>query len=109
MYKHGLTRATSSLATWVSMKADPLFYLKWFKGLSDDLGENTFFSQFLSFIQKSMLRPDRNARVECKDVEEFLERCLGNKNSSYWLLDENLTEKYSLSRRSTESSSWSQD
>lgn len=84
--------------------------LKWFADLSKDLGENTFFPQFLSFIQNSMLHPDRNARVECKDVEKFLERCLENPvNSPYWVFDGKLTEVYSCSRRTTELSSWSQE
>ncbi|EHK45471.1 hypothetical protein TRIATDRAFT_318965 [Trichoderma atroviride IMI 206040] len=82
---------------------------EWFTDLTRGFGENTFFSQFLSFIQNSMLHPDRNTRVDAKEVEQFLERCLGNNENSYWLYDGKLTEKYSLSRSSTNSSSWSRD
>ncbi|KAH8127647.1 hypothetical protein FP744_10008332 [Trichoderma asperellum] len=84
---------------------------EWFANLGEDLGKDTFFPQFLGFIQNSMLHPDRNARVECKEVEEFLKRCLDEHdvNSPYWLFDGKLTEVYNCSRRTTELSSWSQE
>jgi hypothetical protein len=109
MYKHELNRAT----TWslpMFLQRLTLTFFKWFAHMSEGLGEDTFFPQFLSFIQNFMLHPDRKKRVDCKDVELFLERCLGNDvESSYWLFDGKLTEKYSLSRSSTNSSSWSSD
>lgn len=84
--------------------------LKWFANLDEDLSKDTFFSQFFSFIQDSMLHPDRNARVEYKDVEKFLERCLENHaDSSFWFLDGKLTEKYSYGQRTTGLSTWSQE
>ncbi|PTB36715.1 hypothetical protein M441DRAFT_150256 [Trichoderma asperellum CBS 433.97] len=83
---------------------------KWFANLDEDLSKDTFFSQFFSFIQDSMLHPDRNARVEYKDVEKFLERCLENHaDSSFWFLDGKLTEKYSYGQRTTGLSTWSQE
>ncbi|KAL7892659.1 hypothetical protein HDV64DRAFT_166552 [Trichoderma sp. TUCIM 5745] len=83
---------------------------QWFAHLGEGLGKDTFFPQFLSFIQNSMLHPDRDARVDCKKVEQFLEKCLrNNPDSSYWLFDGRLMERYSRSRSSTNSSSWSRD
>ncbi|KAL7808601.1 kinase-like protein [Trichoderma gracile] len=48
---------------------------EWFTVLIKDLGPdmaNTFFPEFLRFIQNSMLDPDRKHRADCKTVESFL-------------------------------------
>lgn len=63
-------------------------FVKWFTDLVKDLGPemaNTFFPEFLRFIQKKMLHPDRMRRTECKTAEDFLEECLKHPpESSYW-------------------------
>ncbi|OPB41106.1 Cyclin C-dependent kinase CDK8 [Trichoderma guizhouense] len=49
----------------------------WFTELINELGQNmddTFFPEFLRFIRKHMLQPDRNRRADCIQVEAFLER-----------------------------------
>ncbi|KAL6689731.1 kinase-like domain-containing protein [Trichoderma pleuroticola] len=60
----------------------------WFTELINDLGpnmEDTFFPEFLGFIQKDMLQPDRNRRADCKQVENFLENLRGKPaDSPYW-------------------------
>lgn len=53
------------------------YHLKWFTELINELGQNmddTFFPEFLRFIRKHMLQPDRNRRADCIQVEAFLER-----------------------------------
>lgn len=53
------------------------YHLKWFTELINELGQNmedTFFPEFLRFIQKQMLQPDRSRRADCLEVEAFLER-----------------------------------
>ncbi|KAL6906593.1 kinase-like protein [Trichoderma evansii] len=82
---------------------------KWFAELTKGMGANTFYPQFLNFIQKSMLNPDRKARVECKDVERFLGKCLKNHaDSSYWAFKGIVTDQYNCTPRTTGMSSWSQ-
>lgn len=60
----------------------------WFTELINDLGPNmddTFFPEFLGFIQKYMLQPDRSRRADCKQVETFLENLRGKPaDSPYW-------------------------
>ncbi|KAL6859299.1 kinase-like protein [Trichoderma novae-zelandiae] len=61
---------------------------EWFTGLIRNLGPdtgNTFFPDFLRFIQYSMLDPDRKHRADCKTVESFLGRLLTiPPESPYW-------------------------
>ncbi|EHK19916.1 uncharacterized protein TRIVIDRAFT_47121 [Trichoderma virens Gv29-8] len=62
---------------------------EWFKALIAYLGPEmagTFFPEFLRFIQKWMLQPERNKRAQCSEVEMFLKKCLDNNqpDSSYW-------------------------
>ncbi|PTB65182.1 kinase-like protein [Trichoderma citrinoviride] len=60
----------------------------WFTVLIKDLGPdmaNSFFPDFLRFIQNSMLDPDRKRRADCKMVESFLNRLLTiPPDDSYW-------------------------
>ncbi|KAL7783243.1 kinase-like domain-containing protein [Trichoderma ceciliae] len=83
---------------------------EWFTGLIEHLGPgtlNTFFPQFLRFIQLSMLHPDRDARAECQKVEDFLERCLKNTaHSSFWRFNGTVLDQNSYSRSTTENSTW---
>lgn len=47
--------------------------------------DDTFFPEFLNYIQKHMLQPDRGRRADCKQVEAFLERLKGKPvESPYW-------------------------
>ncbi|KAL6786689.1 kinase-like domain-containing protein [Trichoderma sp. SZMC 28012] len=58
----------------------------WFTELIHELGpdmDDTFFPEFLRYIQKHMLQPDRNRRVGCEQVEAFLAR-LKRKPTEYW-------------------------
>ncbi|QYT03052.1 Cyclin C-dependent kinase CDK8 [Trichoderma simmonsii] len=58
----------------------------WFTELIHELGpdmDDTFFPEFLGYIQKNMLHPDRNRRADCEQVEAFLAK-LKRKPIEYW-------------------------
>ncbi|KAL7905497.1 kinase-like domain-containing protein [Trichoderma velutinum] len=90
---------------------EPMAFLKWFSDLTKDLGpdmSNTFFPQFLHFIQSSMLDPDRNNRADCKQVESFLGRLLQEKppGSRYWRFNGTVSYPKSYSRSTTGTGTW---
>lgn len=84
---------------------------EWFSDLTKDLGPdmaNTFFPQFLRFIQSSMLDPDRKHRADSKQVETFLGRDLQQNppDSPYWHFNGTVEYPKTYSRSTTGTGTW---
>ncbi|KAJ4854267.1 protein kinase domain-containing protein [Trichoderma breve] len=84
---------------------------EWFSDLTKDLGPdmaNTFFPQFLRFIQSAMLDPDRKHRADSKQVETFLGRLLQQNppDSPYWHFNGTVEYPKAYSRSTTGTGTW---